>query len=102
MEESNTTMKLSNEKKSRCKWTEKAIKSLLSFTKDHKEVLKELVAKRGGSSNIKAELWSEAATLISDNENRYSHEQCEVKWKNIKRAFMVKKKNIYIYFIKKF
>ena len=81
-------MKLPNEKKS-CKWSEKAKKSLLSFTKDHKEVLKELVAKRGRSNNIKTELWNKAATLISDNENQYLPEQCEVKWKNIKRACKV-------------
>ena len=60
MEEPNTTIELSesnineepsNEKK--VKWTEKDIKLLLSFLKKHKEVLKELVKKRGGSGNIK-------------------------------------------------
>jgi len=47
MDESNTIVEFSKEKKvPRCKWTEKATKSLLYFLKEHKEVLKELVKRR--------------------------------------------------------
>src|ERR1043165_9159652 len=99
MEESNTTNAImkpselntdedpSNEK--RIKWTDKNIKSLLSFLKEHKKVLKELVKKRGGSGNIKKELWNRASIKVSDNENRFLPEQCEFKWKNIKQACKV-------------
>ncbi len=52
--EQNTYEEPSNEKK--IKWTEKDVKLLLSFLEEHKEVLKKLVKKRGGSGNIKKEL----------------------------------------------
>ncbi len=83
MENSNTTMepsepntneKPSNEKK--IKWAEKDIRSLLFFLKEHKEILKELVKKRGCSGNIKKELWKCASIKVSDNENRFLPEQC--------------------------
>jgi len=92
MDESNNIVGFSKEKKvPRCKWTEKAIKSLLSFLKEHKEVPKELVKRRGGSgSGIKSNLWHDASNTVSDNENQYLPEQCEFKWKNIKRSCKVK------------
>jgi len=57
--------------------------------KGHKDILKKLVEKRGGSGNIKKELWMYASIMISDNENQYLPEQCEVKWKNIKQTCKV-------------
>ncbi|CAI2187253.1 7016_t:CDS:2 [Funneliformis geosporum] len=74
--------------KSRFKWTKKSTKLLLSFLKEHKEELKELVEKRGGSGNNKKELWECASIRVSDNQNQYipEPEQCEYKWKNIKQA----------------
>jgi|ERR1044071_745214 hypothetical protein len=85
--ELSTNEKHSNEKKIR--WAEKDIKSLLSFLEKHKKVLKELVKKRGGSGNIKKELWNRASIKVSDNETRFLPEQCEFKWKNIKQACKV-------------
>ena len=92
MEESNLTMERSKEKKvPRCKWTEKAIKLLLYLLKGYKEELKVLVKKRGGSgNNIKSDLWNCISIMVSDNENQYLPEQCETKWKNIKRSCKVK------------
>jgi hypothetical protein len=41
-------------KASRVKWTESAIKALLSFLLEHKEKLKDLKYKRGATSNPKS------------------------------------------------
>ncbi|CAI2164946.1 17360_t:CDS:2 [Funneliformis geosporum] len=76
-----------NEKASKLKWTAKSTKSLLLFLRRHKEVLKHLVEKRGGSGNIKKELWTRASITVSDDEDKYLPEQCEFKWKNIKQAY---------------
>ena len=92
MEGSNTMVELSKEKKvPRCKWTEKAVESLLLFLKEYKGTLKELVKKRGGNDgNIKSNLWDYISIMVSDDENQYLPKQCEVKWKNIKRYYKVK------------
>ncbi|CAI2167341.1 13102_t:CDS:2 [Funneliformis geosporum] len=62
------------------------INLLLLFLKAHKKELKQLVEKRGGSGNIKKELWKCASIIVSDNENIFLPEQCEFKKKNIKQA----------------
>ncbi|CAI2183898.1 7961_t:CDS:2 [Funneliformis geosporum] len=84
--ESSAKMKPFNEKRVRIKWTKKSITLLLSFLNEHKQVLKELVEKRGGSGNIKKDLWMCASIVVSDNENQYLPKQCEFKWKNIKQV----------------
>ncbi len=108
MEKSNTTMEPSepntneepfNEKK--IKWVEKNIKLLLYFLEENKEVLKELVKKRGGSGNIKKELWKCASIVVSDNENQFLPKQCEFKWKNIKQACKVNLFTLIKYLTKK-
>ncbi|CAI2179508.1 17833_t:CDS:2, partial [Funneliformis geosporum] len=73
------------EKTHSCKWKEEAIKQLLFFLEKNKGKINQLVTKRGGSGNIKSELWMRASILLFRKGYNYSAKQCEIKWKNIKK-----------------
>lgn len=73
-------------KASRVRWTEPAIKALLSFLLEHKEKLEDLKYKRGAASNPESvQLWkdAEAFFLTFEFEQSYSVVQIANKWKNL-------------------
>ncbi|EXX53747.1 uncharacterized protein OCT59_017365 [Rhizophagus irregularis] len=73
-------------KTSRVRWTEPAIKALLSFLLEHKEKLEDLKYKRDATSNPKSvQLWkdAEAFFLTFEFEQFYSVVQIANKWKNL-------------------
>ncbi|CAG8620849.1 12691_t:CDS:2 [Funneliformis caledonium] len=81
------------------KWNDISIKSLLIFLKEKKEVLKVLVENRGGIGDItiKKELWEHASEVVYNGVNLYySPEQCETKWRNIRRTCKCKPNYRYI------
>lgn len=71
----------------RVKWTENAIKALLSFLLDNKKRLEELKYKRGATSNPEnVQLWKDAEvflTTFEDFEQSYNNVQIANKWKNL-------------------
>lgn len=70
----------------RVKWSENAIKALLSFLLEHKEKVEELKYTRGASSNPgNIQLWKDAeAFLLTFNfEQFYNNIQIANKWKNL-------------------
>lgn len=78
--------KSKKDKAPRTKWSEEAIKALLSFLLEHKDKLEELKYKRGATSNPgNVKLWKDAETfLLTFNfEQSYSNIQIANKWKNL-------------------
>jgi hypothetical protein len=70
----------------RVKWTENAIKALLSFLLENKEKLEELKYKRGATSNPESvQLWKDAEIFLLEFsfEQSYSNVQIANKWKNL-------------------
>ena len=70
----------------RVKWTEPAIKALLSFLLEHKERLEELKYKRGATSNPEnVQLWKDAENFLLDFNLEYSYNNVQIanKWKNL-------------------
>ena len=83
----------------RVKWTENAIKALLSFLIENKERLEELKYKRGATSNPEnVQLWKDAEKFLLDFnfEQSYNNVQIANKWKNLVDTYKVFffKKNI--------
>ncbi len=96
-----TRKKAKNDKTSRTKWNESAIKALLSFLLEHKNKLEELKYTRGATSNPgNVQLWKDAEVfLLTFNfEHSYSNIQIANKWKNLvdnyKVFFKQNKKNV--------
>lgn len=96
-----TRKKAKNDKTSRTKWSESAIKALLSFLLEHKNKLEELKYTRGATSNPgNVQLWkdAEAFLLTFSFEHSYSNIQIANKWKNLvdnyKVFFKQNKKNV--------
>lgn len=88
MESTQSTQKNKVEKVkiSRIKWTENAIKALLSFLIENKERLEELKYKRGATSNPEnVQLWKDAENYLFDFnfEHSYNNVQIANKWKNL-------------------
>jgi hypothetical protein len=84
----------------RVKWSENAIKALLSFLLEHKEKVEELKYTRGASSNPgNIQLWKDAeAFLLTFNfEQFYNNIQIANKWKNLVDNYKVflKKNNVF-------
>lgn len=78
--------KSKKDKTSRTKWSENAIKALLSFLLEHKDKLEELKYTRGTTSNPgNVQLWKDAEVfLLTFNfEQSYSNIQIANKWKNL-------------------
>ena len=74
------------DKPSRTKWSESAIKALLSFLLEHKDKLEELKYTRRATSNSgNVQLWKDAEDfLLTFNfEQSYSNIQIANKWKNL-------------------
>jgi hypothetical protein len=70
----------------RIKWSENAIKALLSFLLEHKEKVEELKYTRGATTNPgNIQLWKDAeAFLLTFNfEQSYNNIQIANKWKNL-------------------
>jgi len=70
----------------RVKWTEAAIKALLSFLLEHKEKLEELKYKRGATSNLEnVQLWKDAENFLLDFNFKQSYNNVQIanKWKNL-------------------
>ena len=70
----------------RVKWTENAIKALLSFLIENKKKLEGLKYKRGATSNPKnVQLWKDAEKFLLDFnfEQSYNNVQIANKWKNL-------------------
>ena len=70
----------------RIKWSENAIKALLSFLLEHKEKVEELKYTRGATTNSgNIQLWKDAeAFLLTFNfEQSYNNIQIANKWKNL-------------------
>ncbi len=90
MESTNKNKKAENVEKttkaSRVRWTENAIKALLSFLVENKERLEELKYKRGATSNPEnVQLWKDAEKFLLDLnfEQSYNKVQIANKWKNL-------------------
>ena len=85
----------------RVKWTESAIKALLSFLLENKKRLEELKYKRGAMSNPEnVQLWRDAEAFLStyeDFEQTYNNIQIANKWKNFVDNYKVFKRNINIF-----
>src|SRR5215469_893238 len=78
--------KSKKDKTLRTKWSESAIKALLSFLLEHKDKLEELKYTRDATSNPgNVQLWKDAETfLLTFNfEQSYSNIQIANKWKNL-------------------
>ena len=70
----------------RIKWSENAIKALLSFLLEHKEKVEELKYTRGATTNPgNIQLWknAEAFLLTFNFEQSYNNIQIANKWKNL-------------------
>ncbi|GES79379.1 hypothetical protein GLOIN_2v1817865 [Rhizophagus clarus] len=81
-----THKNIRKDKPSRTKWSESAIKALLSFLLKHKDKLEELKYTRGAISNPgNIQLWKDAEVfLLTFNfEQSYSNVQIANKWKNL-------------------
>ena len=79
-------------KSKRVKWSENAIKALLSFLFIQKEKLESIKYTRGATSNPEnVPLWKEAETfLLTHNfEQTYSSVQIANKWKNLVDTYKV-------------
>jgi hypothetical protein len=96
------TSKSKVNKSPRVKWTEEAIKALLSFLLENKKRLEELKYKRGAMSNPEnVELWKDAeAFLLTFNtfEQKYNNVQIANKWKNLVDNYKVFKANNKVFF----
>ena len=76
----------------RIKWSENAVKALLSFLLEHKEKVEELKYTRGATSNPgNIQLWKDAeAFLLTFNfEQSYNIVQIANKWKNLVDSYKV-------------
>ena len=76
----------------RIKWSENAVKALLSFLLEHKEKVEELKYTRGATSNPgNIQLWKDAeAFLLTFNfEQSYNNVQIANKWKNLVDSYKV-------------
>ena len=63
----------------RVKWTEPAIKALLSFLLEHKEKLEELKYKRGATSNPEnVQLWKDAEKFLLDFNFEQSYNNVQI------------------------
>ena len=70
----------------RVRWTDNAIKALLSFLLENKERLEELKYKREATSNSEnVQLWKNAANFLLEFnfEQSYNNVQIANKWKNL-------------------
>jgi hypothetical protein len=92
MEQTHENKKTGNGKKattraSRVRWTDNAVKALLSFLLENKERVEELRYKRGATSNPEnVQLWKDAETFLSafeGLEQSYNNIQIANKWKNL-------------------
>jgi len=91
-------------KSSRLRWTENAIKALLSFLLENKEKLEELKYTRGAISNPEGvQLWLDAEAFLQtyNFEQTYSNIQIANKWKNLVDNYKVffKKEYIRIFYL---
>jgi hypothetical protein len=91
-------------KGSRLRWTENAIKAILSFLLENKERLEGLKYTRGAVSNPEGvQLWLDAEAFLQtyNFEQTYSNIQIANKWKNLVDNYKVffLKKNILEFFI---
>ena len=78
--------KSKKDKPPRTKWSESAIKALLSFLLEHKDKLEELKYTRSATSNPgNVQLWKDAEVfLLTFNfEQSYGNIQIANKWKNL-------------------
>src|SRR6266516_6090571 len=96
MESTNKNKKAENVEKttkaSRVRWTENAIKALLSFLIENKKKLEELKYKRGATSNPEnVQLWKDAEKFLLDFnfEQSYNNVQIANKWKNLVDTYKV-------------
>ena len=83
-------------KGSRIRWTENAIKTLLSFLLENKKRLEELMYICGAVSNSEGvQLWLNAETFLQtyNFEQTYSNIQIANKWKNLIDNYKVIFKN---------
>lgn len=83
----------------RVKWTENAIKALLSFLIENKKRLEELKYQRGATSNPEnIQLWKDAEAFFLTFEDfvyTYNNVQIANKWKNLVdnyKVFFINKK----------
>jgi hypothetical protein len=85
-------------KNKRIRWSENAIKALLTFLNEQKEKLESLKYTRGATSNPEnVSLWKEAETfLLTYNFGQsYNNVQIANKWKNLVdnyKVFLIKNK----------